>query len=443
MAGDWRRRDGVQTIYHHGLRPQLQLAPQGGSASLRFDNVWQWTPSAKEFSALIVNNAHARVEERASFYVVTYESGDEGSGVQGQGLVRETLLLSKPDLHASEATLILRQGEEVREFRFVETSFEQPAASSVAPAVFEPEPELLSSTKTETPNSKLEAANTLSLLPLTPLPVSASADLEVEVLRLLHQAGADLADQISVTRTPEGQLQITGVVETNERKNELQRALHSVKTNPALKIQISSAAEALQRLPKRTSPDSITVERTDTRANTIPVDADLRRYVAGKGMSGNETAASIRRFANNVVDRSSQVLQHAWALKRLTERFSPDDLRNLSPDARAHWLSMIGEHCRALQQSNAALVHELQPIFFPASAADSGEEGIAIKDDGDLVRAAERLLGICTSNHKLLSAAFTISPDSSGASAIRSPQFLRSLRSAEKLSARIAAVARP
>src|SRR5258708_23407218 len=27
IAGDWRRADGVQTLYQHGARPQLQLAP--------------------------------------------------------------------------------------------------------------------------------------------------------------------------------------------------------------------------------------------------------------------------------------------------------------------------------------------------------------------------------------------------------------------------------
>ncbi len=439
VAGDWRRRDGVETIYHHGARPQIQFQnPQ--SAVRSFADVWEWTPSAKEFSALTAINAQNYVEETDSSYLVTYEPRQ--TNASGQGLVRATLNLSKPDLRARDATLILRQGEDVREFRFVETSFEQPAAGSVAPAVFEPEPELLSSAKTETSNSRLETANTLSPLPLTPLPVSASADLEIEVLRLLHQAGADLGEQISVMRTTEGLLHIQGVLETTERKNELLRALDSVKTNPAVKIQLSSAAEALQRLPKSSSPGSITVERTDSGTNTLPVDAELRRYFAGKGMSEEQTAANVRRFANNVVERSSQVLQHAWALKRLTERFSPDELRNLTPEARAHWLAMIGEHCRTLEQTNAALRQDLQPIFFPAFPADSGEEGIEIKNDGDLVRATERLLGICTSNHKLLTAAFTVSSDASNAAAIKSPQFLRSLRSAERLSTRIGSAAR-
>src|SRR3989441_3026403 len=53
IAGDWRRSDGVQTLYHHKAPPQLQLAPDKRAAtSLTFDDVWQLDPSAKVFSSL-------------------------------------------------------------------------------------------------------------------------------------------------------------------------------------------------------------------------------------------------------------------------------------------------------------------------------------------------------------------------------------------------------
>ena len=250
-----------------------------------------------------------------------------------------------------------------------------------------------------------------------------------------------MGEQISVSRTPEGQLQVQGIVETDERKRELLQALDPVLNNPAVKVQINSVAEELQRQPKAAQPSaSVVVERTDTTANTTPVEAELRRYFAGKGLSEEQATVDARRFANRIVDQSSRVLQHAWALKRLAERFSPDELRRLSPEARANWLALIGEHCRALQQINAGMRQELQPIFFPASPSDNAEQGIEIKDDVDLMRAAERLLGICTSNEKLISAAFTVSSGSSGASAIKAPQFSRSLKSAETLAARIARV---
>src|SRR5262249_3117221 len=58
VAGDWRRSDGVQTLYHHGTKPQLQLAPDHRpGAPLTFDSVWQLSPSAREFSSLIGDTA--------------------------------------------------------------------------------------------------------------------------------------------------------------------------------------------------------------------------------------------------------------------------------------------------------------------------------------------------------------------------------------------------
>jgi hypothetical protein len=141
-----------------------------------------------------------------------------------------------------------------------------------------------------------------------------------------------------------------------------------------------------------------------------------------------------------VLTQSSQALQHAWAIKRLTERFSPEELRQLSPEARTNWLAMIRGHCRALQHMNAALRQELRPIFFPAAGSDQSEAGIQITDDRELVRTAERLLGICTSNHKLMSSAFTVSAVGTAGAAIGVPQFFQSLINAELLAARIARV---
>jgi len=58
-------------------------------------------------------------------------------------LVQATLIIGRDDLHATEQTLVVRQGAEVRAYRISETSFERSALNAGAPAVFEPEPELL------------------------------------------------------------------------------------------------------------------------------------------------------------------------------------------------------------------------------------------------------------------------------------------------------------
>ncbi len=187
IAGDWRRVDGVQTIYHHGQRPQLQPVPDKRPArgsTLNFENVWQLSLSAKEFTSLIGSSERAQVEESAASYFIKYAREADDS----PGLVKATIVLNRSDLHTLEESLTVRQGSEVREYSFVETSYERRPLKAVAPAVFEPDPELLSSsTAPETRNPKPETAS-----PVAPSssPALATPALEVEVLQLLNNAGA-------------------------------------------------------------------------------------------------------------------------------------------------------------------------------------------------------------------------------------------------------------
>jgi hypothetical protein len=82
---------------------------------------------------------------------------------------------------------------------------------------------------------------------LEPQPPTASAQLEVEVLEKLSQIDADLGQEVVVTRVPSGTLKVEAVVETDQRKQEILAALTSVANNPALAIDIETAAEARQR----------------------------------------------------------------------------------------------------------------------------------------------------------------------------------------------------
>jgi hypothetical protein len=54
------------------------------------------------------------------------------------------------------------------------------------------------------------------------------------VLQLLNQANAFMGEQISVTHASDGRLLVSGLVESEERKSELQRALATVRSTPAV-----------------------------------------------------------------------------------------------------------------------------------------------------------------------------------------------------------------
>ncbi|HEY6242466.1 MAG TPA: hypothetical protein VIX17_00890 [Pyrinomonadaceae bacterium] len=443
IAGDWRRSDGVQTLYHHGSKPQTEFGNR--QLAIGNSNVWQLSPSAKDFSDLLGQIAAVpQLTEQGDTYVISVQSAPSAKSVD---VVRATLTLSKADLHATELTLVVAAApgdsnangqsaignQQWREFRFLEASFERRAPSTVAPAVFEPEPELLGEAATGR-RSETATLSPSSTLPLAASPIPASPELEVEVLSLLSRVGADLDDQTTVTRTSEGRLRVSGIVDTDQRKAEIVHALASVASNPAVKIEVETVAEAMKRRAREKSSSGVqSVDQVEISESAIPAHEELRRYFS----KGSEE--EIGRFAERMVNRSAQAMSHAGVLRRLVKQFSQEDLRTMNPEARDKWLGMIRAHARAFQGETAALRRDLQPIFFPnAPAGAASNDGIVVTDDASLLRAVERLYELGAANDQVIRAAFTTSSVQSAASAIKSAQFFRSLKSAEVLAATIA-----
>ena len=447
IAGDWRRSDGVQTLYHHGARPQLQIRnPQ--SAIRNFDSVWQLEPSAKEFSELIKGTQNAHVEERGSVYIISKfaESVDNSASASASSavnyVVRATLTLSRADLHPIEQTLVIQQGSETREYHFVEVSLERRSPGTVAPAVFEPDPELLSLAKS---NNLSPTPNTLAPVPGAepPTPVSAAtAAMEVEVLSLLGQISADMGQEVSVKREGDGALHVEAIVDSAKRKVEILSALAPVAHERAVKLRIETTAEAqarLQRERRRSGAASgsqeVSLEGVTT-ANAIPVDAEVRRYLRAKGIPENQLDNELSRLSNRMLNRSHQALLHAFAIKNLVQRFSEDDLRSLDPEARAKWRAMIATHAASLQRDLAAIRQELTPIF--SAGAGSSGEAMEVADNAALFRAVVRLTELASFTNESIQSAFTISPVLRSVT-IRTPQFWSSLGNAEQLAKRIQA----
>jgi len=457
IAGDWRRSDGVQTLYHHGSQPQLQI--RNPKSEIRnFEEVWQLSPSASEFSSLIANQQQPLVQETAKTYVVTYDAAaesqsnlnddnngstrSEAAGAPSSNptappatIVRASLVLNRSDLRAIDETLLLREGNETREYRFTETAYELKAPSAVEPSVFEPESELLSA-RPSTPNAP---PNSLVLAPAANplLPVTASSKLEVEILQRLNQAGALLGEQVSLTRTREGLLRIQGIVESDQRKEEILNALGPALNERAVRVDLQTVNEAVAR-QRRSSSGAVTVQQLESSKATITVDSELRQYFSGRrGLSGEQLDREIRAFSDQMIGRSRQARRHALALKQITERFSSEEVRKLDPVARAQWRALVGEHARAFQQEISALRRDLQPIF--GDASEEGRAEIEVSGDEDFARAAKRLFEFASANDDAVRTAFSISDESASASRIRSPQFWHALATAGALAAKIAA----
>jgi hypothetical protein len=354
--------------------------------------------------------------------------------------ITETVLVLDANTYAPEQVSIFTLGSggdgERVEYRLTRTSFELVERTPEVAQLFrDSRPEGMATPGAASPEIAAGSVPTSPRLPVSPSPVVASAELEIEVLRLLNQAGADLGEQVSVTHTPEGTLRVEGVVETDKRKKEILAALAPVNTNPAIRIEVQTVDEALARQTKNQPSSSPALIGSSTgTANTIPVDEELRRYFAGQGLSGAQIDEEERLFASRTLGRSLRAIQHAWAIKRLTGRFSEDQLRNLDPEARANWLTMIRSHAQGIKQELAMLRQGLSPIF-PMPDVSHTQGQIDTSDNKALSIAAERLLALCSENDTVLRSALTISSDTSRASSIKASQFWRSLSDAQSLAA--------
>jgi hypothetical protein len=257
--------------------------------------------------------------------------------------------------------------------------------------------------------------------------------LEVEVLRLLSQVGADLGEQINVTRTPGGRLRVHGVVETPERRGELLRSLAALSGNSAVEVEVSTTSETLRSRAAAGPTQPPVVHHVGPADDHIAAEEELRRYYSkDKGLSDEEAHAAILQLAGRASQRSMLALQHAWAMKRLAARFPDRELRGLDAAAREKWLSMMQSHARAIRRESTQLRQELQPIF---PGAGGEPPGVARGDAGEsgLARAAERLLGLCSATDKGVRLAFTASPEGTRGTALTTAQFWRDLRQVEGL----------
>jgi RNA polymerase sigma factor (sigma-70 family) len=427
IAASWQKADGSRTIYHHGARPQSQSALASPDALLlNLQNVWQLEPSPETFAQLIAETGAADVEERSTTFVVSF---DKGRTIGASTLLKATLTLNKSNLHAVEQTLAVRRGDDFREYRFGEASFG--SLSTVDPTVFEIEPELTGGTgKPGSPGDWAIRDLTTSRVPPSPstsTPPVASAELEVDVAYLLNQEKADRNEQVALTRSAGGSLRVEGVVDTQQRKEEFLRALAPVSDNPAVKIEIRTVSEASQQ---RMTSSHVAVQEIQETADTIAADKELRSYFERRNPSG-QTDEAIRNYSSQLSATSYSALFHAIQLRQLMNRFASVDMRTLTPDAHAKFLSMVHEHAIAFESKNAVLRQRIEPVFFAGSAASVIEE-ISIQDEADLARAVERLHKLALSNNDAIGSALTISAQSS-ANAIKSAAFWQSLHKAGQL----------
>jgi hypothetical protein len=255
---------------------------------------------------------------------------------------------------------------------------------------------------------------------------------------LLNQAGVFFRDQVSVVRSPTGQLVVGGVVETDERKRQIVGALAPVTGSRLVRVEVETVAEVLQRQQARVVSKPVTIQGVEVTESRIPVDAELRKYLSSvKGAQGQQLDADVRQFAERMLARSNQARLHALALKPVVDRFSAEELQSLTPEARGKWRAIISEHVHAFALETAVLRRELEPVFPSSETGTSSIADSDIASDAGLVHAVKRLIELASANNEAVQQSFSISVNSNKSAPLRAAQFWRSLATSEALAAKI------
>jgi hypothetical protein len=406
------------------------------------------------------NSLTDKTDEIIESETITLKTTNHKISFDGQ--ISEAIVKFRPnDFHPFEQILKVKIGESEKTFEISEVNFEVVSLNNLKPNFFAETPTSEEIVKIEkTPATPSPSPNTTASPEISPSPaienspevspsltaksktpkvettkpenspkITATADLEVEVLQLLSNAKADLGEEITVKRE-NGVLYVRGLVETAERKNEILNSLQSVRQNPAVRIELETISEAVAKQKNQPSKKPTKVDDLETKTLNSAAQNDLVEHF------GNEAEA--KRFASNAVSRSSQAMSHVYALRRLAKQFSAAELKNLSPEAKAKWLNLIASHARSFVSTSQGLSGDLGRVFNAPQV--SGSANMAVGSIEDLPRAIESLFAAASGNDRLIRSALTISASDSQFSALKAVQFWQSLKNAEALANKIASM---
>ncbi len=246
------------------------------------------------------------------------------------------------------------------EVRFVAYRMERLPPVQWLAAVFEPPTPRRSRRRRIIPASPSQP-----LVALKRVPTQAELDAaEIEVRYALHRLGVCLGEPVRIERDT-SRVRVRGVVDSAERRREIVVALAQVEDPGLVEANIQTIEEALTGGPNWAAPGETgqSAARKPTIAESdLPLRNRFLEYFRQSG-SSEPAAARLTAFVNSALDITAAALDQAWALRRLAERYPPDEVSRLNVQSR--WLLevMVRAHLATLQQKMASAETLLAPVF--------------------------------------------------------------------------------
>jgi len=290
-------------------------------------------------------------------------------------ITEAALVVRQSDWHAVALHLKVQSKDEMREYALSELAYEVlPLQALTVFADLPPisMPRLLPTIAPKDAPAGVAVASPVSTIAVTN--VAALQAAEVEAMYALHQAQADLGEQLEVIREGSRQIVVRGLVQTATRKEEL---LQSLRRIPFVSPQIQTIEEAVRQAqrPAKPSADSETTIATNDSVVTSPPTAPvvnpfqqkLTEHLGGRmGMSEaerEEVNRQVSQFYNAVEADASAAMAEARALRRLQDRFASQPSTEFDTTSRQRLEEMQRNHVARLRQRTRTLQTRLRPLL--------------------------------------------------------------------------------
>ena len=367
IAEEWRNQHGDS-----GAR---------GEAADGMNGFWDQDLSAKEFAVLGDGRSQVRLSNGG------YELTRVGPTPAHPQLLSATLTLNR-NLQPIRQTLRVRAGGEVHELRFEVVDYERKPSASVPDTTFNPENEQL-------PAPRRDRRPSIGRpLDLVGIGNAQLAELQIGVLYQLHALHADTGVPIEVLRTADNRVRVSGTVDTDALKQAIDTQLQNLDGRAGLDLRILSSREIMIPAASRRSA---AVEAYEVTQPGFAADMRIRGYFQTKGLSGERLDAAVALFSRDALQHAQRALQHAYALDRLGNSLSADELRSIPPSAQQEWTGMVKNHATGLEAELRALHAQLAEIMLagagPAAAnPEFNAAGVSIDEPAQFAIRAGRLL---------------------------------------------------
>jgi DNA-directed RNA polymerase specialized sigma24 family protein len=323
-------------------------------------------------------------------------------------LISATLVLDR-HLSPVRQTMRVRTGAGIHEVRFIQTDFERRPSSAVPDAVFDPE-----YVEPQSVQDRHSSLNPQEISGAAGIDVQL-AQLQVAVLYQLNNLGADIGEPIEVMRTPEGHIRISGTVADSALKQEIVSHLKTLEDHELLNINLISPHEmrAQASLAHPGTPEDTSVY--DINQGKPILDATLRRYLEGKGLSGTRLNSAVEQYSHAALQHAQRALQNAYALDRLGSALSATELNSIGLASQLQWTEMVGKHSVDLEEQLRGLQGQLTPILPQAKRLpEPMGESIQIESSAQFNSAAGQILRQTQKLNEDVGKLFTYSPLVSG-----------------------------